>query len=449
MLPTDFDSLVQDYGDVIQAEGVAPGLLLSTAGMLMQRGVLDFDLPPLPKTISLQELCDMVGLTITQWRTFLRRKSPHTPTPLQGTPGSKLAVFRLEDGLRMKDERATIWPRISKRGGLMPPVMPGEIPAFRLHLQRETKIVKDNLKAGRYDNVFAIPAHLPSTYEELVERYGDKKRGLVMNEIRKRVKYNLDHPDVYSDIWLKIIDKKFITKFIASGATKLPAKITAEEAVAFLGVDWRAWGRMLSRGVQTEEGQFYLEPVKGDLRDKQAQFRSVDILKLDRSGYFKSRPYPRMLPEAAVSSKRLALYLKAAVGNYCRNEIRYHVRHFSKDTLLDPNAVLSEAGDSFKPHSSDEDSSGRYSGWQDSVPAPELDTEQALDAVRLAECLEVEAGSEEYYDRVEALTQEVRRRDLSGEDAQSVLNLLAKGCSMSEALRKNSRMVHRRQISTV
>jgi len=245
-----------------------------------------------------------------------------------------------------------------------------------------TEVVEEILLEDEISQ-FEYPATLPKSDAELYNTY----KGLVLANCRKILKYGFDIEDAEQEIWTRFCHTNIRQKYLQHGVLKrLPATLTGDVIVDYLGITWDIWETMFSEAVNPPM------PLKGNYLDDDAEFKTSDIQELDKSGYFKERPMPRYLPPFACCLQLFEIYLRSAVQNLARNMIRKKERRFSKDQpMTNPHVFLaSSSASSYKVARSD---SENKESWEDSLTSQYPAADDLCDAHRVAESMEDEEGS--------------------------------------------------------
>ncbi len=320
--PQDFDELVQQFGSVIKAVGPCDHLLV--AHHLWNRGVLKHYRAP--KVVTREQMQDYVGVSTTLWSYALQqpRKLATMPTPIEGKVAELTSTYRFTDVKAFLARRNEAFPQLALRRGFKVTRLPG----YADLVASETKKIIEEMGDGY---VFDLPSDLPQNNRELHEEY----QVPVAQIIRRRVKYGLEIEDAINEVWTRLFKADILIKFVRSGPGRLPAHLTLDEALDFLGIDWPAWQQMMAECPDAPN------PTKGASSSRTAVYRSEDILALDRSGSLGPRG-ARVLPPYAVSKEMLNKYVVRSAEQHLKNVFRTLQRRFNREDTLQERAYISE-----------------------------------------------------------------------------------------------------------
>jgi hypothetical protein len=274
--------------------------------------------------------------------------------------------------------------------------------------------------------IFEHPEHLPRDNAGVYQSY----RALVAGTVRRHVTHRISIEEAISEVWVKLVGSNILQKFLSSATRSFPVLITADEAVEFLGVSWDAWCSMVDTYPAAPS------PLSGSSKDSEAQFKSEDILALDKAGYFKTRPSLRRLPAGSVTLARFENYLRSSASNHTKNILRSQGRRFNREDIQDSTVVLRQTGDVFKKVVGSEENRA----WESHLPDKTALVEDTFDGYALAQKLGVPYDTPEYYEKISFLTRGLRSRglrasDVSLESGLCILTSLSEGRSVTEALR--------------
>jgi hypothetical protein len=361
-MPRDFDDLVQLHGNVI--ERVAPKEVLSIAHHLLYRGTFEQFRPP--ALLTRDEVIGYLGISPSTWANAARRRPHVLPPPVEGRLTLKSSKYRFSDAERCFLKRDEFFPRMSQKGFFVT-----RIPGFDAFLEVESKKLHDELALGY---IFDLPTDLPQTDKEVHEQY----QATVARVVRYRLKFGIDVEDAISEIWVKLFNSQLLIKFMRSGPKRLPATLTTEEVLDYLGVEWFSWRRMLTRHAGAPN------PVKGAAKSPDAVYRSEDIRALDESGYFKKRGL-RFLPPAAVSKQMLDKYIARSAEHALKNLFRTLDRRFNKEDVLQEGACIQDNRRVRVVRRDDFDLA-----WEDTLSSNEVSAESLIDIKRRVERMEIQ-----------------------------------------------------------
>lgn len=359
-MPRDFDELVQRHGDVIAR--VAPQDVLCISHHLWYRGILEqFKAPAL---LSRDEVIEYLGISRSTWDNAARRRAHVLPVPAEGKATHKTSKFRFSDAERCYERRNEFFPRMRRKGFLQ-----SSIPGFDAFLEVQTKKIHAELELGY---IFDVPPDLPQSDAEVHELY----QATVARVVRYRLKFGIDVEDAISEIWVKLFNSNLLVKFMRSGPKRLPATLTTDETLDYLGVEWLSWRRMLKNHENAPN------PVKGTSKSQDAVYRSEDIRALDESGYFKKRGL-RFLPPAAVSRQMLDKYVARSAEHALKNLFRTLDRHFNREDVLQEGACIQDNRRVRVLRRDDFDLA-----WEDTLSSSDVSPENLIDIKRRAERME-------------------------------------------------------------
>lgn len=254
------------------------------------------------------------------------------------------------------------------------------------------------------------PAGLPKDNRELVSMYGDVVAQHVNRICKIRSPEELE--DVCQQMWIKLLEKDIVAKFMQACRTKLPRTMTLAESLAYLGIKHSQWVTAVTRNKADPE-YWVPMPINGKRTSLEALYRTEDIKTLDETGFLPDRRIlVRQRPE--VSVRGFKPYLLKAVGNYFKNYVRTKIRRH-KERPADPRNVYANDGVGvYHKVSSIEDGGS----WEDSLSINELSAEGMCDLVcnlkkygvdpRSAEGIAVLDYMTQGYDIKEALKAQVR-----------------------------------------
>lgn len=321
-LPRDFDELVRFHGALISAVSGAQDMLL-VAHHLWYRGILETFKPP--REISRDQVLDYLGITSKAWHLKARTQPLALPKPLSGALQQHQSRYYFSDAERCYAQRDELFPYV-RRLGFYVSVVPG----FAEFLSAEAKKIAEEIQLGY---IFDVPPDLPQTQDEIMAEY----EGTIVRVVRFHLKYGIDVEDAIHEVWTKLFKSNLLVKFMRSGASRLPAQLTTEEVLDYLGVEWSAWRRMLATYEKAPN------PVKGACESMEAIYHSEDITALDNSGYFKKRGL-RYLPAASVSKDVFDKYVAKAATHALLNVFRTLDRRANREATLPEGACINDSG---------------------------------------------------------------------------------------------------------
>jgi hypothetical protein len=354
-MPRDFDELVRFHGAVISTVS-RPEDVLMIAHHLWYRGILEAFRPP--REITLDQVMGYLGLYASEgprgggrpwafrtWHLTARTRPDVLPKPVDGgSLGGQDAKYLFSDAERLYARRDEIFPRLSQLG-----FFSSVIPGLEDYILAETKKLVDELELGY---IFDVPLHLPQSADEIMTTYSPT----VMRVVRYRLKFGIDVEDAIDEVWLKLLSSNLLVKFMRSGPKRLPAHMTTEEVLDFLGVEWRTWRSVL--GLHPDHAP---NPVKGSSDSLEAIYHSEDIRALDGRGYFKKRGL-RYLPASSVSREMFDKYVATAAEHALKNLFRTLDRRFNREDTMQEGACIQDNRRARVPRRDDVDFS-----WEDTL----------------------------------------------------------------------------------
>lgn len=232
-----------------------------------------------------------------------------------------------------------------------------------------------------FEYTYDWPEGVPHNYEELVRDWGD----FIAARVKHFNKVERNFEDLLQDVWMRLMNAKFLERFVGSAAARLPTTMTAEQAIVYLGVTWKQWEHVLRRNTADEEKWapkpigFHGQLAEGEeipLLSRQAVFLTEEIKILDEIDPWRTRPNERKRP--TITARGFKAYLTQAIRNHFANFCRTRNRKY-KDTLLNPTAVvvtdLDQPAAGYHLSSTEIESVG---GWEANVVALMLGDDDAL-----------------------------------------------------------------------
>lgn len=232
-----------------------------------------------------------------------------------------------------------------------------------------------------FEYTYDWPEGVPRSYEELFRDWGD----FIAARVKHFNKVERNFEDLLQDVWMRLMNAKFLERFVGSAAARLPTTMTAEQAVEYLGVTWKQWEHVLRRNT-ADPDKWAPKPVgyRGQLAEGQeipllsrlAVFVTEEIKVLDEIDPWRTRPNERKRP--TITARGFKAYLTQAIRNHFANFCRTRNRKY-KDVLLNPAAVIVTDRDQpaagYHLSSTEIESVG---GWEANVVALMLGDEEAL-----------------------------------------------------------------------
>jgi DNA-directed RNA polymerase specialized sigma24 family protein len=237
--------------------------------------------------------------------------------------------------------------------------------------------------------------------------------------------------DVKQHIWLKLVESRTIEKFVEKARfRKIPLKLTATEAVEYLGITWDQWMALMRLD------QKWLQP-EGNAFSASAVFSRVQVRNVEECGLF---PIVDAIP-ASDMSKVFRGYLTNVIHNHFANYCRTRVRRFIQDTVVPAEhtrVVRSPTSDQYKFTPALE---GDSSAWEDALPD--------ISGMRPDEGLDLPdvEGMDELQADLHAQIEEIHKACPGRQE--DVLNLIADGCTLREAINQVREQVQERRQAQV
>lgn len=260
------------------------------------------------------------------------------------------------------------------------------------------------------------PEGLPRDNNELFRQY----HKVVFNYIRNLNKVERNLEDIAQEIWKKLLESRVLDKFVESSRRRLPPTMIANDAAAYLGVSWSQWQNAMWTGARQEgmrkkaNGRLQKRnrvwmpaPMEGTIYSRKAVFLTEDIVALGNGNFFKKRKpeSERVQPPGVLSAKGFKSYLMRAVHNHFANWCRTKSRRHKEHTVAPM-----------------EDGTTWEAGLEDRMPVDSADLVDLATQIRDANL------------------------DLDTQEGAAILDIVASGYSLSEAVRKYDRQRAREQV---
>ena len=437
-LPRTMAEVASVYGsllrEILDESGLNAKSVTSLAQELGARGVLkDFDFKEhLPGLLDCNAVWDLLACTYGQWCGFINRAChrdscpKHTP----GSPTSTKVQFDTRDILALY---GTV-PFFNRHESLFP----GQtVRAFEDYLrasaervvhdwkmkmsEKSTEITPDRAKTPEAGVTFVgWPIGVPKNYDHLYREY----RVFVERTLNRYIKPcpSQQIEDVKQHIWMKLVESKTIEKFVEKARRrKIPAQLSATEAVEYLGITWDQWMDLMRRDEK------WLQP-EGSVFSATAIFTAKQIRNVEESGQF---PILDAIP-ASDMSKVFRGYLSNVVHNHFANYCRTRVRRFIKDIVV-PNENSRVNGG--KLGSALE---GDMTSWEDALVDPgSVGHDLCFDLPEVEDEKELQQDLTEQIERIHK-TCPGRQDD--------VFDLIAEGLTLREAINKVRALVHEEKL---
>ncbi len=180
------------------------------------------------------------------------------------------------------------------------------------------------------------PWTLPRDNNELHARYG----AFIMKVVSRHNKVGRNFQELFQEVWLRLVRVDILSKFWDHAQTQLPKTLTAENACAYLGINFGMWRTaMWAYHNQGRAGAHWMpEPVNREefgLTSRRAIYEFSDIQKIedhvsgncasDEKPWFKSTGIAS-LPEKKPSKAHFENYLSVMIQNTLANCFRTNKR---------------------------------------------------------------------------------------------------------------------------
>lgn len=411
---------------------------------LYQRGTLfNFELEEfLPPLLNVDQVLSLLGATWLQWSRWLynARASELRPHPVIGKDYSKKAEFSSKDIVRIFrspksfSDAASVCPEETARAfkeyiraaserviydwnqpQTTPKPIKSPVPAKPKKMsttKTTTTPIRAQKPAGEVSFV-GWPIGVPKNYDALYREYRSFVERTLLMYLKPCPSQQIE--DVHQEMWMKIISSKTIEKFVAKARyRKIPEKLTAVEAVEYLGITWDQWLGLMRNELS------WLQPVEGSVFSNSAIFTEEQVRNVEDSGLF---PIVDAIP-AEDMTKVFRGYLRNVIHNHFANYCRTRVRRFVKDTVV-PDDNSRVIGGSKLGHAIE----GDKTSWEDALvdyegPRPD----DGCDLPDVSSVSELRSDLTEQLDRINRFVPASRHDD--------VFSHIAEGCTIREAIAK-------------
>lgn len=426
-LPRDVEELSATCGpmleELLKDSGLKGKTLEKLTQELLTRNVLTtFDFREhLPPVLDVQGVFDLLAAKYGSWMGFMGRHGDNF-TPIGSTPTSLKSSFHTHEILPLY--RNPRWKFFNKHRSLFPlQTVQAFEDCVRAAAERviydwkkmsEKSTEKTPVRATKPEAVVSFvgwPIGVPKNYDALYREY----RVFVERTLNRYIKPcpSQQIEDVKQHIWLKLVESKTIEKFVEKAKyRKIPEKLTATEAVDYLGISWDQWMDLMRKDLK------WLQPSEGSIFSASAVFTGGQIRNVEESGIF---PIVDAIP-ASDMTKVFRGYLTNVIHNHFANYCRTRVRRFIKDNVV--------------PNENSRINGGHLGSALDGDLTPWEDALEDLSGARPDEGLdlpEVDSVEELHED----LTEQIDRIHKSCPGRQEdVLDLIAEGWTLREAIGK-------------
>ncbi len=247
-----------------------------------------------------------------------------------------------------------------------------------------------------FEPTFDWPAEetFPRTDEEFHKAYEQ----FVARQVTRLNKVGRNLPDLLQEIWAKLVDTRFLQKFIHSVAQRYPQRMTAEEACDYLGVKFGTW-KWYQRAFQKSprpDSLWMPNPREGGRYSKDAIYSTEEVFMLEE---LRDLDQKKLKPVQARKRPRLNFYgfksyLTKAIHNFFANWCRTHDRRY-KESVVPANSVMSRLSTGLfrMRQSMVEDSSA---SWEEGLTgSSDMTLEDKLDLVWKMRRYNIDVESEE------------------------------------------------------
>lgn len=411
-LPCDGSELIELYGKefiAICGSARVPELVQE----LEVRGVIAaFPLDQsIPEFVTGQEMWGILGASYGQWCGWWGKNQEK----VEFCPAGEGSAYG----------KATRWHReaVSKIRAVMPGKLDRPVyhlttlQAFWEHIKAGVEeITRDWTPAKKPEKKQPVklvgwPIGVPKDYDALYREHRPYVERILNHYYKPSSTQSIE--DVKGHIWLKLCEAQVIEKFVAKARSrKLPAQLTAGEAVEYLGITWDQWMNLMRRDLG------WLQPVEGNIFSTSASFTAKQIRNVEESGQF---PIKDAIP-ASDMSKVFRGYLKQVIHNHFANYCRTRVRRFILDTPLAEGARVRGDGTVGSALEGDQTS------WEDCLEDyGELSPEACLDRPEVDSLDELDEDLSEQIARINKAVPGHR---------DDVINLIAEGSTLREAIQQ-------------
>lgn len=438
-LPRDVSELTESYGAVLagilkdakqrgkSVEDLAQELFIR--GVLWTFPLEDF----LPPILSMSQVLDLLGAEWPQWSRWQYnaskghgRHSELAPKPVIGNTYSKNSEYATKDILQVFrsgkkwSDAAPLYPEETVRAYTEFVKAAAERVIYDwTHQPKPRKTMSDTKttsstvqakKPAGEKSVVGWPIGVPKNYDSMYREYSGFVQRTLLTYLKPCPSQQIE--DVEQHIWMKIIESKMIEKFVAKARyRKLPKRLTAAEAVEYLGITWDQWLDLMRKDLA------WLQAAEGTNFSNSAVFTAEQIRNVEESGLF---PIRDEIP-AEDMTKVFRGYLRNAIHNHFANYCRTRVRRFVKDLVVpaeNSRVIGGKIGSALE---------GDNTAWEDSL--------EDRDGSRPDDCCDLpEASSVEELNS--NLTEQIVRinRLVPSNRHEQVFNLISEGCSIREAI---------------
>jgi len=410
-LPHSAKDLVDFYGSqftLMLCSGRTPAEL---ARELETRGVISsFKLDEhIPKTLAGNEMWGILGVTYGQWCGWWSKYKSTLAVSPEGFATSKAARWHRASLFQIR----VVIPRSCK---LDEPVYhPSTLQAFWEHIRAAAERIihewSPKKVAKKPEKLVGWPIGVPQDYTALYREHRVYVERILNHYYKPSATQSFE--DVKQHIWVKLCEAQVIEKFVKKAKyRKLPATLTATEAVEYLRITWDQWMDLMRKDLK------WLQPTDGNNFASGAIFSATQVRNVEEAGIF---PLQDTIP-AEDMAKVFRGYLKMVIHNHFANYCRTRKRRFILENTLPEGARIRGDG------SVGSALEGDQTPWEDCLEAPEdWSPEACLDRPEVDSLGELDVDLSEQIVRINKAVPGHR---------DEVINLIAEGYTLREAITK-------------
>lgn len=408
LIPRDRGSLIGGYGTFlakILAERGAEVSLEIAAASLEKAGLFKgFDpLKHLPKMLTDVETVNLLGCSWVTWEVWLWDNVGASCTPESRRSTRKVLGILRSGMIEVTEDQKYPAETVAKFEDFL------RASVDRLLNKMSKMSNKKTAPAKMVEVRPGWPLGVPGDYDTLYREY----RPFVEKVLNRYNKVGYD-PEMIKDLkqftWQKLVESNLLEKFVTkAGRRKMPVKLTALEAVEYIGCSWDDWMLLM------QKDHSWLQPESGAPFSESAVFTRDQIRNVEESGLF---PIKDAIPSSDMS-KCFRGYLQRAIHHHFANWCRTRHRRYKERTVPDGARVIdnSRYGSAYE---------GDDAPWEQSL----VDKESVSPESRADLLCSVVGG-----DLGGFLTASVERINKAVPGRQNdVFNLIADGCTLNEAI---------------
>ncbi len=426
-LPQNAEELTVLCGPMLEElladSGLKGKTLTGLTQELLARDVLGtFDFREhLPPVLDVQQVYDLLSAKYGSWMGFMHRRVAQgdNPTAIGSTPTSLKARFHTREILplyrnpkhKFFNKHRSLFPAqtIQAFEDCVRAAAERVIYDWKKMSEKSTEKTPVRAKPEAVVSFVGWPIGVPKNYDSFYREY----RVFVERTLNRYIKPcpSQQIEDVKQHIWLKLVESRTIEKFVEKAKyRKIPAKLTATEAVEYLGITWDQWMGLMRKDLK------WLQPSEGSVFSASAVFTGDQIRNVEESGIF---PIVDAIP-ASDMTKVFRGYLTHVVHNHFANYCRTRVRRFIKDNVV-PNENSRVNGGHLGSALD-----GDMTSWEDALEDhSRARPDEGLDLPEVDSVEELHEDLTEQIDRI--------HKSCPGRQ-EDVLDLIAEGLTLREAI---------------